>query len=165
MKKNKNMILKTILVFYILLITLIPKNYTNEYIELSNTKIIQTILLILIAIFLFYDVTIAILLTIIMLLNGILLNKKDIPIKNNIIEETKDIIKIPKANFMKDDEEIYKNNIHNGLYEYLPDTSKMVQMQTNIYDEKNIKKSLFELEIEDENIKGVNKDEKQYADA
>jgi hypothetical protein len=171
-KLDYTLYIKLILILYILFIFLriILSTYlklapygTNKYTNyLVSNKIIKITFLLLILIASFYDITISLLLTVILIINIIIYNtpiaegieiyqKKNTPyidIKEKFLNEPEELEIMPiekstlptsqneKPLLTDNDDIIYKKNIHISLDNLLPDTSKMDNMQNNLFNKE-----------------------------
>jgi hypothetical protein len=158
---NKDLILsvKVLLVIYLIFVIIIPN---KSFLKFLNMNIIKFIILILIAVTSFYDITLSVLLTVMLLANMILYETdnikqfKPISLQNEFTEKdmTKQIQELQTKNNEKtrpyflpaDEDAIYKSGMHRSLNDLLPDTSKMGDMQTNVFNEKYLNKYISPLE-------------------
>lgn len=174
---NKNLIFKVKLIslLYILFVNFFPN---KAYLHPLNYNLSKFIHLIIITIASFYDITLAVLLTIVLIMNIIIYETKTLkeakkivftdeikdkknsekqietikPENNHIVKDFENTVQsstIQKENQLPavNDESMYVNNIHTSMSkELIPDTNLMNDMQSNIYDDSNINKSISPLQ-------------------
>ncbi len=162
MNKDLILVIKILLVIYLIFVNIIPN---KSFLVFLNMNLIKFLFLVIIAITVFYDITLGILLTVTLIVNIILYESYKIKQTNSIPsitlrdefnekEMTKQIQDLEIKNSEKtrpyflpaDEDAIYKSGMHRSLDDLLPDTSKMEDMQSNIYNKKFLNTSVSPLE-------------------
>jgi hypothetical protein len=167
-KLDYKLYIKLVIILYILFISIIYSiKKENKYLSICsqfiNKKCIKIGILILIFIASYYDITISLLLTVILIINILIY----IPPKKNILLPKGELAHAPEAPLVREsfvnlnnseeldstskitenksnseekplitdnDDIIYKKNIHISLDNLLPDTTKMDNIQNNLYN-------------------------------
>jgi hypothetical protein len=167
-KLDYKLYIKLVIILYILFISIIYSiKKENKYLyicsQFINKKCIKIGILILIFIASYYDITISLLLTVILIINILIY----IPPKKNILPPKGELARAPEAPLVREnfvnlnnseeldstskitenksnseekplitdnDDIIYKKNIHISLDNLLPDTTKMDNIQNNLYN-------------------------------
>ncbi len=163
-QKQPLLLVKILLVLYLIFINILPNN--KPILKFFNCNMNKLIFLVLIAVAIFYDITLAIILTALFIVNILLYSKynldKNYTFKDNVPKEDEinsKITDLEKKHSEKtrpyflppSDDAVYKSGLHYSLNELLPDTNKMTDMQSNIFDQKNLNKSVSPLKDQYDN--------------